>query len=933
MKLYFWFIFITVYVVYYYTLFPSIPGGDAGEIAAEACQLGTAHPPGYPLFTMMNNIASKIPFPRILGTDLTVDVLESDPAWRMNHLSGLLGAFAAALVGSTGAEIIDVLHFKVHHSSLLSACAGGFLYGFSPLVWEYSLGTEVFALNNFFCALLCYLVARVYVFYECARRTDADEDKRALQCWSYVGALVCGLTLTNQHASLLLVIPSIGFVFLLLVDALAISILVILKLGTAFLVGILPYIYLIFASSHPTKGSWGDLTSIEGFFRHVLRQEYGTFRLGALKGESTHDGLERIGLYLRHVSGEWPCLLLLAAAGIVALIFWIPTGLPGKFRYTPLSWLLSRRHGRNLGCFLIGAWCFYVGIWHFVLSNLPLHSPTPYGVHARFWMQPTAILCILSAVGVSYIYDFVIALIGLKDNMTHNLLRGTSSSSKSNSTTAAVNAMKKNKNKKYMDNTTVTISSSSIKYSDSAVVTAPAHISTVSKFHIISQIVLVITILATVLPPRFVEMDKSNAGSVLHRYGKAVLKSVPQNSIILSHTDLDWNPVRYLQHCAGKRLDVSHISLQLMPYPWFMKQQASLYPNVNFVEPFPGIATDRMSEGNAHQIMLFIRNNIEYVMANENSVLSKGIFLDMQSLNESQIGDGNQWRGYTLLPWGTHYRVLQGRRPEETVILHKGAVNAMQRFEASLPKFNEAFYHTFHPFSWEFGASALVNDAKYQLGVFLLTYVIDRMQDPKIEMMPTVVDRLLLACGLLESVSEAALSTEAVTRRHKYFMPGPVGRERGRGSEALTVSIRDVHKNHAVAWMRVHPILTVCMKFKADFLTAANEPTFHPGGLISPKDVISIVEPEIAMSLLERGSVALSQFIRNYPEDPNLESFNRVRVMMQKEMTSISYPQSQDTSTKPQMRAEPKMTEEEDAQKILKSSDAKPKVKKTKKKK
>ena len=37
------------------TLYPSIPGGDAGEVIAVAHELGVAHPPGYPLFTVCVN--------------------------------------------------------------------------------------------------------------------------------------------------------------------------------------------------------------------------------------------------------------------------------------------------------------------------------------------------------------------------------------------------------------------------------------------------------------------------------------------------------------------------------------------------------------------------------------------------------------------------------------------------------------------------------------------------------------------------------------------------------------------------------------------------------------------------------------------------------------------------------------------------------------
>lgn len=38
--------------VYTKTLYPSVAGGDSGELVAESCHLGVSHPPGYPLFNM-----------------------------------------------------------------------------------------------------------------------------------------------------------------------------------------------------------------------------------------------------------------------------------------------------------------------------------------------------------------------------------------------------------------------------------------------------------------------------------------------------------------------------------------------------------------------------------------------------------------------------------------------------------------------------------------------------------------------------------------------------------------------------------------------------------------------------------------------------------------------------------------------------------------
>ena len=50
--------FIIAITVYTKTLMPSIPGGDSGELVAESCELGTAHPPGYPLYTLVVHLGS-----------------------------------------------------------------------------------------------------------------------------------------------------------------------------------------------------------------------------------------------------------------------------------------------------------------------------------------------------------------------------------------------------------------------------------------------------------------------------------------------------------------------------------------------------------------------------------------------------------------------------------------------------------------------------------------------------------------------------------------------------------------------------------------------------------------------------------------------------------------------------------------------------------
>ena len=75
---------LAVLVVYTLTLYPSVPGGDSGELIVAAYKLGVAHPPGYPLFTLLAKASTLIP----VGTI----------AWRVNLLTAVLGALAATVL-------------------------------------------------------------------------------------------------------------------------------------------------------------------------------------------------------------------------------------------------------------------------------------------------------------------------------------------------------------------------------------------------------------------------------------------------------------------------------------------------------------------------------------------------------------------------------------------------------------------------------------------------------------------------------------------------------------------------------------------------------------------------------------------------------------------------------------------------------------------
>ncbi len=919
-------LFLLVYLVYHLSLYYSIPGGDAGELAAESCHLGIAHPPGYPLFTLLYHyIPSIIPIIRfhLNPDDNNYNILidwEPTVAWKMNHLSCMISALTALTIASIIQEIIKIqnqINNKNNmrsHSSLLPMYVPSILFAFAPVVWEYAITAEVFAMNNFFCAIMIYLATKIILSFN-------KDDK--ITKYLLFGAFTSGLCFTNQHSSALLLavgIPWVLYEWIFIKKPKENHNFMWIIISIMFLVGSFGYVYMgVFAT--PKQGSWGNMTTITGVIKHILRQEYGTFQLGALKAaEDTESSAMRVVLHVYHFCYEsYYILPLLIIIGLYYLLYDTRFSSENSINNSSISRKNSvTKHQKNhkkkskgnygikrekennttseelsspisssssssssfntinsssmsdaseqlalyslrrCGLFYVTSYLFYTIIWHFMLSNLPLSNPVAYGVHSRFWQQPLLLLCVVAGAGLFYI---------------------------------------------------------------------------VNKFKISFYLQSIFTmVMISIMLMNFDEFDRSHVGNTLHLFAQNSLDTISHGGILVAHTDLTWNPIRYLQHCESKRLDVAHVNFQMMPYPWFNEVQAPLYPHLNFPDTFQGVSTNRNENGNAMLIMKFISGNSDVIMKSTYSYTdgdfikslegkrnqkqmkySAGMFIDMQSIAEVEIENVGQWRGLTLVPWGVNYRVEPGIAGEDThpndndkgrfrfkelmrtSHYHRDAIAALRHVESTFTMSNQTksiFYNKFHPGSWEWGATALTNDAKYQLALFFLTFSIEVQSsgldsNASMMLMPLLLDRLYTAALLLEeTLNNVEIVSESVSK-HKYVAAGPFGinadKSNRKAQVPITVSRKDLMKNTAVAWLRLVGVHGIVIQVEDAFKQSLKQQLLNEKNntinsssktyLIDPHRMKKILQHESIKSIRERAKRAMFKFVDAYPEDKDAATF------------------------------------------------------------
>ncbi|MDP8237226.1 MAG: DUF2723 domain-containing protein [Candidatus Erginobacter occultus] len=388
--------FLIAFGTYLLTLTPTVDFIDSAEFATVASTLGIAHPTGYPLYTLLGHLFSKLPLATRIIVRLNI----------MNAFCAAVGAgvftlfikvflealrtakdFSAAKKKNrkpeehqgdarrVGPALSDTRQEK---SEWLAALTAGLILAWSRVFWEVGTTLEVYSLHALFIAILLYLAVRYTV--------EDDEKKERIS--GFLFFLVLGFSFAN-HLTTVLLLPA----FLLLFGGKwrkrKTRLLAIVFLILPILLGLSLYLYLPLRAMSQPKVMWGEPTTLKALWNHL----------------SVTDFRPRIEII--PVAGETPVRYATRLVGGLTSemegdsLAEFTTGLPRRLGYLPIPIIL-------FGIFLLfrqSRRYFYFLLIAFVPTTL--YAAT-YNVPDNIFYYNPSYICLIAgaAVGLHRLFSF-----------------------------------------------------------------------------------------------------------------------------------------------------------------------------------------------------------------------------------------------------------------------------------------------------------------------------------------------------------------------------------------------------------------------------------------------------------------------------------------------------------------------------------------------
>lgn len=240
---------------------------DKGEMAAAAATLGVPHPTGYPTIILLGKLFTAIlPVRQVLG---------------LNILAALLTAAGVAALSLLFSHLLRVLNNVEEHTAEgreptnVYAGLAALFTGFTATWWGQGNGFEAYSL---FAALLP-LVTLLFLRYVDQQAASQRVGFSTGGAW-FAGML--GLAFT-AHLMMVLLAPAFLFWYFYRLGVNARAFLRFLFLAPFFLLGLLPYFYLMLASAGTPAVSMGAVNTLGRLVDYITGAQFQGYMLSGWK--------------------------------------------------------------------------------------------------------------------------------------------------------------------------------------------------------------------------------------------------------------------------------------------------------------------------------------------------------------------------------------------------------------------------------------------------------------------------------------------------------------------------------------------------------------------------------------------------------------------------------------------------------------------------
>jgi hypothetical protein len=304
-----------VFIVYLFTIAPSVIQIDSGELAAVQILAGIAHPTGYPLFTITGYLWSLIPMPfsgifqmnlyAALLCSLGVFFFIKSALFTLQNIESFRSVPKTKIKSKSKKKQVVVAPESTSLPDtyiIIAAVSGALILAFSRTYWFQSTSVEVYSLHIALIMIIIYTLLRAYV--------RGNDSITGSSWFIFSAALALGFT---NHMTTLLILPGVAYLYFNKYGFSKKSfqrliIMILLFFGILILI----YSYLpLRASSEPVL-NWGNPVDMERILRHISGKQYQVWLFSSMESAK-----KQLSYFITNLPSEFYFSLLICTAGII----------------------------------------------------------------------------------------------------------------------------------------------------------------------------------------------------------------------------------------------------------------------------------------------------------------------------------------------------------------------------------------------------------------------------------------------------------------------------------------------------------------------------------------------------------------------------------------------------------------------------------------